>query len=133
MGQITDKQIEKLQELNADAMDLNIRMEQHLVEIVKANGGFIRTDNDKNASTLYGYVFDDMLESTIERKILGIAVFEDKHLGILLGENYDMFEDSETDEQILERDDWYLIFGGYLMTNATLVCICESITDYLCD
>ena len=36
-----------------------------------------------------------------------------------------------TDDEILELDDWYTMFGGHIMSNATLYNICENIEEYL--
>ena len=36
-----------------------------------------------------------------------------------------------TDEAILEMDEWYTMFGGYVLSNATLYNLCENIEEYL--
>lgn len=144
MGQITDKQIAKLQVLTADAMDLNIRMEKQLVEIVNECGGenkLIRTDKqaqyDENGklidwrTTIYGHIFDEGLDRNTEERIMAVAVFEN-NLAVLFGTEYEVFGDM-TDEEILELDNWHTIFGGMIMSNATLYNLCENITEYICD
>ncbi len=138
MGQITDKQIAKLQVLTADAMDLNIRMEKQLVEIVNECGGenkLIRTDiqreNEKWRTTIYGHIFDESLDRNTEERIMAVTVFEN-NLAVLFGAEYEVFGDM-TDKEILELDNWHTIFGGMIMSNATLYNLCENITEYICD
>lgn len=131
---ITNKQIENLNKLTENVLKLNVQMEKQLIEIVKANGGLIRTDDADCKDTIFGYVYDDILEKVIEQKVLAVAVFEDNDLGVLMGNTYEMFDDDETDEQILEYDNWHIIQGiGDVVINATLYNICENLWDYLDD
>lgn len=134
MGKITNKQNQKLNKLTENVLKLNVQMEKQLIEIVKANGGLIRTDDADCKDTIFGYVYDDILEKVIEQKVLAVAVFEDNDLGVLMGDTYEMFDDDETDEQILEYDNWHIIQGiGAVVINATLYNICENLWDYLDD
>ena len=134
MGKITNKQNQKLNKLTENVLKLNVQMEKQLIEIVKANGGLIRTDDADCKDTIFGYVYDDILEKSIEQKVLAVAVFEDNDLGVLMGDTYEMFDDDETDEQILEYDNWHIIQGfGDVVINATLYNICENLWEYLDD
>ena len=134
MGKITNKQNQNLNKLTENVLKLNVQMEKQLIEIVKANGGLIRTDDADCKDTIFGYVYDDILEKVIEQKVLAVAVFEDNDLGVLMGDTYEMFDDDETDEQILEYDNWHIIQGfGDVVINATLYNICENLWDYLDD
>ena len=134
MGKITNKQNQNLNKLTENVLKLNVQMEKQLIEIVKANGGLIRTDDADCKDTIFGYVYDDILEKVIEQKVLAVAVFEDNDLGVLMGNTYEMFDDDETDEQILEYDNWHIIQGfGDVVINATLYNICENLWEYLDD
>lgn len=134
MGKITNKQNQNLNKLTENVLKLNVQMEKQLIEIVKANGGLIRTDDADCKDTIFGYVYDDILEKVIEQKVLAVAVFEDNDLGVLMGDTYEMFDDDETDEQILEYDNWHIIQGfGDVVINATLYNICENLWEYLDD
>ena len=134
MGKITNKQNQNLNKLTENVLKLNVQMEKQLIEIVKANGGLIRTDDADCKDTIFGYVYDDILEKSIEQKVLAVAVFEDNDLGVLMGDTYEMFDDDETDEQILEYDNWHIIEGiGKVVINATLYNICENLWEYLDD
>lgn len=125
---------QSLNELTENVLKLNVQMEKQLIEIVNANGGLIRTDDADCKNTIFGYVYDDILEKVIEQKVLAVAVFEDNDLGVLLGNTYEMFDDDETDEQILEYDNWHIIQGmGDVVINVTLYNICENLWDYLDD
>ena len=134
MGKITNKQNQNLNKLTENVLKLNVQMEKQIIEIVKANGGLIRTDDADCKDTIFGYVYDDILEKSIEQKVLAVAVFEDNDLGVLMGDTYEMFDDDETDEQILEYDNWHIIEGiGKVVINATLYNICENLWEYLDD
>lgn len=112
-------------------MNLNQDMNNILVGILKSTGKeLIRTDNDFPQSTIYTIVFDDYFTNYTEKKVLAVAVFEGRYVGVLVGEN-DETLDGMTDDEILEMDDWYTIFGGHLLSNATLYNLCENIEEYL--
>jgi hypothetical protein len=112
-------------------MNLNQDMNNILVGILKSTGKeLIRTDNDFPQSTIYAIVFDDYFTNYTEKKVLAVAVFEGRYVGVLVGEN-DETLDGMTDDEILEMDDWYTIFGGHLLSNATLYNLCENIEEYL--
>jgi hypothetical protein len=106
-------------------------MNNILVGILKSTEKeLIRTDNDIDKSTIYAFVFDDYFTNYTEKKVLAVSVFEGRYVGVLVGENNETLE-GMTDEAILEMDEWYTIFGGYLLSNATLYNLCENIEEYL--
>lgn len=115
-------------------MNLNQDMNNILVGILKSTEKeLIRTDNDIDKSTIYAFVFDDYFTNFTnytEKKVLAVAVFEGKYVGVLIGENNETL-DGMTDDAILGMDEWYTIFGGYLLSNATLYNLCENIEEYL--
>jgi hypothetical protein len=90
----------------------------------------IRTDDDENKSSIYAYLFDECFSRYVETRVLAITVFEGRFIGVLLIDD-NITLDGMTDDEILELDDWYTIFGGYLMSNATLYNLCENIEEYL--
>jgi hypothetical protein len=112
-------------------LNINQDMNNILCGILKSTEKeLIRTDNDTDKSTIYAFVFDDYLTNYTEKKVLAVAVFEGRYVGVLIGENNETLE-GMTDEEILEMDEWYTIFGGYLSSNATLYNLCENIEEYL--
>lgn len=112
-------------------LNLNQDMNNILVGILKSTEKeLIRTDDDMQKSTIYAFVFDDYFTYYTEKKVLAVAVFEGKYVGVLVGEKNETL-DGMTDDAILEMDEWYTIFGGYLLSNATLYNLCENIEEYL--
>ena len=112
-------------------LNLNQDMNNILVGIIKSTEKeLIRTDNDIDKSTIYAFVFDDYFTNYTEKKVLAVAVFEGRYVGALVGENNETLE-GMTDEAILEMDEWYTMFGGYVLSNATLYNLCENIEEYL--
>ena len=112
-------------------LNLNQDMNNILVGIIKSTEKeLIRTDNDTDKSTIYAFVFDDYFTNYTEKKVLAVAVFEGRYVGALVGENNETLE-GMTDEAILEMDEWYTMFGGYVLSNATLYNLCENIEEYL--
>lgn len=112
-------------------LNLNQDMNNILVGILKSTGKeLIRTDNDANKSTIYAFIFDDYFTNYTEKKVLAVAVFEGRYVGVLVGENNETL-DGMTDDAILEMEEWYTMFGGYVMSNATLYNLCENIEEYL--
>lgn len=112
-------------------MNINQDMNNILVGILKSTEKeLIRTDNDVDKSTIYAFVFDDYFTTYTEKKVLAVAVFEGRYVGVLIGENNETL-DGMTDDAILEMDEWYTMFGGYVLSNATLYNLCENIEEYL--
>lgn len=112
-------------------LNLNQDMNNILVGILKSTEKeLIRTDDDMQKSTIYAFVFDDYFTYYTEKKVLAVAVFEGRYVGVLVGEKNETL-DGMTDDAILEMDEWYTIFGGYLLSNATLYNLCENIEEYL--
>lgn len=117
----------RLDECLDDTIKLNEKMTETLVGII--GDDVIRTDNDKDKSTIFAFVFDEDLEHYREEKISAIAVFEGNVVGLLINGNIDLSDVS--DDDLLESDDWYSINGGYILINATLYNICENIREYI--
>jgi hypothetical protein len=112
-------------------LNINQDMNNILCGILKSTEKeLIRTDNDTDKSTIYAFVFDDYFENYTERRVLAVTIFEGRSIGVLLGANNETLE-GMTDDAILEADEWYTIFGGYLLSNATLYNLCENIEEYL--
>lgn len=106
--------MERLAEYSQKICDLNDEIEQYLVQFVKKHNSFIDTSDDEYSTTIYGFIFDEEFQSVFERKIDGIKV-EDDVLYILV------------------NDEWYVVIGGYVVTNATLYNICEGLPEYVED
>ena len=118
-----------LRNLKREAYSLNDKMEQVIIKIVKENGGLVRTDNPKY-DTIYGYIFDEGIDTYVERKILALATCKDNELSILLGAEYTTL-DGMTNDEILECEEWDTVMGGMVLANATLLNICEILQEYV--
>lgn len=112
-------------------LNTNQDMNNILCGILKSTGKkLIRTDDDTNKSSIYAYLFDEYCTQYEEKRVLAITVFEGRFIGVLLIED-DTNLDGMTDDEILELDNWYTMFGGLIMSNATLYNLCENIEEYL--
>ena len=112
-------------------MNINQDMNNILVGILKSTGKeLIRTDNNTDKSSIYAYLFDDYFTYYEEKRVLAVTIFEGRFIGVLLIED-DTTLDGMTDDEILELDNWYTMFGGYILSNATLYNLCENIEEYL--
>lgn len=132
MGKITDKQIQNLEEYLSSVRKLDIQVEKQLIEIVKANGNLIRTDQTEHKDTISGFIFDEEIDRYIEKKVLAITVIGNQ-LCVLLDEFNVVLDEETTDEELLESDDWEHITAGMMIVNATFVSICEGISQYIDD
>ena len=112
--------------------ELSKAMNDELVAYVKSKGGLIRTDNTDDKDTIYGILMDFDLAENAEYPILAVAVFENDTLAILpdLTKGYTTIKDM-ADEELLELSEWHTIYGGYVLINATLYNLCESIEQYV--
>ena len=119
-----------LSNLKREAYSLNDKMEQAIIKIVKENGGLVRTDNTEDCDTIYGYVFNEGIDTYEERKILALATYEDNELYLLLGEEY-ITLDGMTNDEILECKEWDTVMGGLVLANATLLNICDILHEYV--
>jgi hypothetical protein len=112
-------------------LNLNQDMNNILVGILKSTDKkLIRTDDDTDKSSIYAYLFDDYFTYYEEKRVLAVTIFEGRFIGVLLIED-DTTLDGMTDDEILELDNWYTMFGGYILSNATLYNLCENIEEYL--
>lgn len=112
-------------------LNINQDMNTILCGILKSTGKkLIRTDDDEHKSSIYAYVFDDYCDYYVEKRVLAVTIFEGRFIGVLLIED-DTTLDGMSDDEILELDNWYTIFGGQLISNATLYNLCENIEEYL--
>lgn len=117
-------------------MEMNKEMHDALVEMVNKNGGLIRTESNvlkgSSKNDIYGFVFDEETEMTVEHPIIAVATWEN---GTVLGVLFDFTDgnttwESESDEDILEDDGWYSLDGGMVLQNATLYNLCENLWQY---
>jgi hypothetical protein len=112
-------------------LNINQDMNNILVGILKSTDKkLIRTDDDTDKSSIYAYLFDDYFTYYEEKRVLAVTIFEGRFIGVLLIED-DTTLDGMTDDEILELDNWYTMFGGYILSNATLYNLCENIEEYL--
>jgi len=107
---------------------LSKEMHDNLVQFVKDNGGFINMYDDTGKDTPYGFVMDEYYGENRERRIIAVQVFEGDELGIMFDSNV-AYENEE--EMCEDEDNWYTIFGGMVMQNATLYSLCECIEQYV--
>jgi hypothetical protein len=132
MGKITNKQIQNLEEYLSSVRKLDLQVEKQLIEIVKANGNLIRTDQTEHKDTISGLIFDEEIDRYIDKKVLAITVIGNQ-LCVLLDEFNVVLDEETTDEELLESDDWEHITAGMMIVNATFVSICEGISQYIDD
>lgn len=114
-------------------MKMNKEMHDALVEMVNKNGGIVRTNIDRaHRFPIYGFIFDEEIEMTVEHPIVAVATFEDgKHLGVLFDfTDGNTTYENESNEEILESDGWVTIFSGMVLENATLYNLCDSLWQY---
>lgn len=113
--------------------NINKQMHDTLAEFINEHGGIIRTENPDN-DTMYAIVYDEELEMYKEYKVLAVATFDGgKSVGVIghfVGDTPITFE-KMSDEEVLEEDGWYTLYGGMMMWNATLYCLCECIEEYV--
>lgn len=131
----------KLIDLVSEVTDLNLKMHAAVVEVLKANGGLIRTDTyskenkDKHLNPIYVISMDGDDEPNTEKRILAVALFGEDEVAVLpaLSENAYAKEtlDGMTDQEVLDLDTWEWVFGGYVLQNATLTSVCEGLEDYI--
>ena len=122
----------KLEELVKNTIELNLQMEKQLIEFVKEHGNLIRTDQTYYTDIILGFVYDKIIENYIDKKVLAIAAFGNQ-LCVLLDELCAELDEDITDEELLESDDWQPITSGMMIVNATLLSICQGISQYIDD
>ena len=122
----------KLEALLKSTNELNVQMEKQLIEIVKEHGNLIRTDQTYYTDIILGFVYDKIIENYIDKKVLAIAAFGNQ-LCVLLDELCAELDEDITDEELLESDDWQPITSGMMIVNATLLSICQGISQYIDD
>lgn len=123
---------QNLEEYLSSVRKLDLQVEKQLIEIVKANGNLIRTDQTEHKDTISGLIFDEEIDRYIDKKVLAIAAFGNR-LCVLLDEFYVKLDEDITDEELLKSDDWQPITSGMMIENATFVSICEGISQYIDD
>jgi hypothetical protein len=128
---ITFQQKQELTNCVSDVINLNYKMNDTLVGILKLQDSeVLRTHDTNNRTTIYAIEFDEELLKYVERKVIAVTFFNNKEVGVLLGSEYATL-DGMTDDEILELDGWYSVFGGYRQQSATLCTLCENIQEYL--
>lgn len=125
---------EKLNRLSAQANELNNQMHQALIEVVKSQGGFIRT-NDDNKFGLYAVCCNEFTGDVYDERILGVAVFGQDtpmpELCVLVIGDKDYCDDTITDEEMLDDSHWLSVIGEGIITTPTLIELCNGIYDFI--
>lgn len=131
----------KLKTLLLKVNKLNDQMYDQLYKFVKANNGFIRTDNIER-ETLGKKVCDNIYmiamlgddEPNTEHRVLAVAILRGQ-LSVLpaLAESSTSRETISglTDNEVMTASYWETIKGGYVLETATLCNLCESIGQYV--
>jgi hypothetical protein len=110
----------KLVELTAKVVELSKEMEKSLIEFTKKAGGKIDTcNNDRHNDTIYAYVWDEVEETYLEKKVIEVEA-ENDNLVITLDYGLSTEEDCK-----------YTIFGGLILINATLYNLCDYLWEYV--
>lgn len=124
---------EKLKDLSNKAIELNNEMHKALIDVVNSQGGFIRTDDD-NKCGMYAVCCNEFTGDVYDERILAVAVFgkdtplPDLCVLVVGDKNYD---DTITDEDILEDSNWYSVIGDGIITSPTLIELCNGIYDFI--
>ena len=112
--------VSKFKELTNKTIELSKEMERALVALTKKAGGKIDTSNDgMNNDTIFAYVWDEIEETYLEKKVVEVEV-EDDNLIITL--DYGLSTEEECK---------YSIFGGLVLINVTLYNLCECLWEYV--
>jgi hypothetical protein len=134
--ELTFSQRSDLKECLQETLLLNKKMNDTLVGIIKCanENKIVRTDKqvikDFDGETIYrDTIYAIIFDQDVEDKVSAVAVFENNTIGVLLCGDIDL--SYFTDEELLERDEWYKIEDGMLCNNATLYALCEKIEEYL--
>ena len=113
-------------------------MHAAVVEVLKANGGIIRTDNNErqlcgkqSCDTIYTISMDGDDEPNTEKRVLAVALFGEDQVAVLPAYASGETIKGCTNEQLLDLDTWEWVFGGYTQQNATLTSICECLEQYI--
>lgn len=112
MENILEETLQKMVALSKEAEDV-------LVKCVNSHGGEINTSNDEGRTTIYGYVWDEIDETYLEKRITSVTTFHDR---LLIKVDYPLST---------EEDAWYAIFGGSVLINATLFNLLECLPEYI--
>lgn len=137
----TENQILKLKELSESIDELDKKMYRQLVEIVKANGGIIKTDNKEEIWAYQNESDYGCGDYYTEKKVLAVKV-EDDILYVLLGGKDEFLFDEEklTQDEINEmldniqndEDCWYDVdYDNFILTTPTLYWMCCAIGEYI--
>lgn len=134
----------KMHSLTDKADKLVEKMYKQVCEFVKANGGFIRTDNlerdeeDGQCDELYAYIHDEDSMNMCHR-ILAVQVVSDvsDDLWICTTLNAEETINGMTDNEVIhlgEDEDngyWNYVKDGYVLALPTLYNLCEALYEYV--
>lgn len=104
-----------------------------VTEFVKANGGFINTQNpDNHYDNIYSYRIDWDTDDIIEERVIAIRVVDDKLLILLENKRLDFSEPIDFENTYSDMD-WYFIgtCGDNVLTAQTILSIASSIDEYV--
>jgi len=123
-----------LQKNVQSVIELNRKMHADIVDFLKEHNGFVRTDNTERRDLIYNiYVIsmDGDDEPNTEKRVLAVALFGEGQVAVLPALSRYETINGMTDQEVLDCNNWELIFGGYVLQNATLCSICECIEQYV--
>lgn len=98
-------------------VSLSKEAEQILVEYVNSHGGEIDT-SDENKDTIWAFIWDEIDELYLERKVTSVKTFNDR---LLIQVDYPLST---------EEDSWYAVSGGLVLINATLFNLLDCLPEY---
>jgi hypothetical protein len=128
----------KLVNLVSEVSDISTKMHNAVVELLKENGGIIRTDNNERmlcgkqfCSTVYAITQKDDDEPLSEKRVLAVALIGEEQVAVLTESCKGETIKGLTDQELLNLDRWEWVNGGFVHKTATLESICECIEEYL--
>jgi len=118
-----------LKNLVNEDKELSDKIEKAIIEVVKANGGFIDMRETDGRDKCYVILNDEEHQRYGDCFVNAVAIF-DGSLCVLTTELSKYPYEGEKDE-LLESDEWMSISGGMFWRNASLVALAETIEQYV--
>jgi len=126
-----DDSIKELKELAYRTYKFNVDAEKALVKAINKIGGVVLTDqvHNKNKDVLYGYVYDEELNTIREVYIIAVFTYKDEIYIEIAYADY-IYLNSKADVSV-ESEDSYLVKSDMVLMNATYHNLCEVLPEYL--
>lgn len=100
---------------------------KEIIEFLKnCDNNEIITDNfGEEHDTIYAYLYEGYGMTLVERCVKAIKLADDSSILVLIGKEFDKYEDVSDDD-----DNWFSLFGGDILGWFTMINILEMIHEY---